>query len=409
MNFGFSADEPSRKVRARPRLVLSVNARTADRRLHAGSSEHVQRRTDFGALQEATGARVVDWDSVDARALTRWLRRRFGFGPAAAALLFSQRKDFDVAWCFSEVEGLLLALLLKFSRTRRHVFVIGVELLSWKCLVLLRVLRVWAHLSALLPTNTYQAGELVRRARAPQGKVVVLPYQVDCQYFSPPPARPVATAPYVVAVGLESRDFATLAEAVEGLDVEVKVAAGSLWAGRARGLEGVSLPPNVTVGSYSYDELRQLYAGAALAVVPLAQSVYQHGVTAVQEAMAMGLAVVVTRTIGQGDVVVDRRKRLRAHPPLGTTGGFAEVFAPGRADLARPNGHYVPVGDAAALRRSIVYLLSHKSEREALGAQGRFVAEQLLSVDSFVSRAQRLIDAAWAGEPLTQGLLSASF
>ena len=387
--------------------MLSVNARARDRALHEGSEGVPARRTDFGALTEALGAFVVDWETADARPLTKWLRRRFGFGPVAALLLFFRRGEFDVAWCFSEVEGLLLALLLKLSRSRRQVFVIGVELLSWKCLLLLRWLRVWTHFTALLPTSSYQACEVVRRGRVPREKVLVFPYQVDSRYFAPPREKRMEKAPYVVAVGLESRDYATLAEAVSGLDVEVRVAAASLWAGRARPLPAESLPPNVHLRSYRYEELRDLYAGAVLAVVPLYQSAYQHGVTAIQEAMAMGLAVVATRTVGQGDVLVDRRKLLRGNPRAATAGGFAALLAPGRPDLARPSGHYVGVGDAAALRRSIAYLLDHPEDREQLGKQGRLVAEELLSVDKFVSRAERLVAAAWAGEPLSQELLRA--
>jgi len=397
-----------------PRVVLSVNARSADRALHCGSEAGPHRRTDFAALQEATGASIVDWDTADARPFTRWLRRKVGFGPVAALLLFLQRENFDVAWCFSEVEGLLLALLLKLSGTRKHVFVIGVELLSWKCLALLRGLHVWSHLTALLPTSTYQAAQVVRRARVPASKVIALPYQVDCQYFSrsavkePLRASGVRCGPpkqYIVAAGLESRDYETLARAVEGLDVEVRVAAASLWARRDRALKVVPWPQNVSSRSYTYGELRELYAGAAFAVVPLASSIYQHGVTALQEAMAMGLAVIATRTVGQGDVVTDRRKVLRSSPPLPTTGGFSQLLAPERAELARPNGHYVPVGDVAALRRSISYLLSHPEERALLGAQGRLVAEELLSLDKFVARAKRLIESVWAAQPLSQDLV----
>lgn len=425
-----------------PRAVLSVNARSRDR-VHGGAPGPDEglaafcRRTDFGALQEALGAEVVDWESADVRPVTRWLRRKVGFGPAAALLLWLRRDEFDSIWCFTEVEGLLFALLLKLSRARRQVFVIGVELLSWKCLLLLRWLRVWTHLTVLLPTNTYQAGEVVRRGRVPPEKVIVLPYQVDCEYFRPDLARrlrwerrdgqgsqpgtsgapgegrtsgatwpqPSLQRPYIVAVGLESRDYETLAKAVADLDVEVRVAAASLWAGRTRARPRPAFPDNMWARAYAYEQLRELYAGACLAVVPLHQSIYQHGVTAIQEAMAMGLPVVATRTVGQGDVLTDRRQHLRGDRKLGTKGGFADLLAPGRPELARPSGHYVAVGDASALRRSISYLLEHPGERDALGAQGRLVAEQLLSLDKFVFRATRLVTAGWEGAPLSQELL----
>ena len=391
----------------RPRVVISVNARVADDMLHGGGNGDAQRRTDFGCLAAALGPDIVDWDTADRHLIWRMLRRRLGFGPVAAALIFLRRRRYDVVWCFSEIEGLLLAFLFKVFRVRRIVFVIGDQVLFPKAVFLLKWLRVWTHFTVLLPRNTYQAAELHRLAGVPENKLLVLPYQVDCAYFSGRQEHASeAGKPYILALGL-GRDYPALLKAAEGLDVEVKIAARSLWSKSKPDLP-VTIPSNVVVTRqfYTYAELRQLYAGAALVVVPLHETPYQHGITAVAEAMAMALPIVVTRTAGMGDVVIDRRKVLRSNPSLGTRGMFAQMLAPGRPDLQHTNGFYVGVGDVEALRRSILYLLQERDLAASLGAQAQRFAREILSVDAYTERALRLITAAWQGETIGPELIA---
>lgn len=375
------------------RVVLTVNARADEIQLHGGDQGPVRRRTDFGELAVALGASMVDWGVVDQTWLGRAMRRRFGFGPVAALLVFITRRRYDVIWCFTEIEGLLLALLFKMFRVRKTLFLIAVEPLSSKSLLFLLKLRVWTHFTAILPTNTYQSTELVRRG-LPAEKVVVLPYQVDCQYFTKTIGKPLESGrPLVVAVGLESRDYSTLMKAVTGLEVDVFVAAASLWSGDSAEFSA-SIPPNVTLGKCSYQELKELYSRATLAVIPLRESPYQHGITAIQEAMAMGLPVVVTRTRGQSDVVIDRRRVLRSNPELSTSGGFSRLFQANNSELHPSNGFYVGPGDDVELKKCIRYLVEHRDFAAELGANGQRFAREVLSVECFVERAANLIAAA---------------
>lgn len=375
------------------RIVLTVNARVAEDDLHGGGQGSTQRRTDFGELAAALGASMVDWDVVDRTWLGRSIRGKFGFGPAAALQVFFTSRRYDVIWCFMEIEGLVLALLFKIFRVRKPLFIIAVEPLSPKSVLFLFKLKVWTHFTKLLPTNTYQTEELLRRG-LPADKVAVLPYQVDCQYFTSDAGKqPESGRLLIVAVGLESRDYVTLVKAVIGLDVDVFVAAASLWSEDSAQFP-VTIPSNVTVGQCSYQGLKELYSRAALAVVPLRDSPYQHGITAIQEAMAMGLPVVVTRTRGQSDVVIDRRKVLRSDPELSTSEGFARLFRPDSAELSEANGFYVGPGDDVELRKCIRYLVEHPDVAIELGANGQRFAREVLSVECFVQRAVDLISQA---------------
>lgn len=119
----------------------------------------------------------------------------------------------------------------------------------------------------------------------------------------------------------------------------------------------------------------------------------------------MGLPIVVTRTLGQGDVIVDRRRWLRALPERATLGCFSGLVRPLRADRHRPTGLYVPPGDPRALRRSIEYLLAHPDLATELGNQGARIAREVLSIERFTERVVRLVRAVATGEPVTDALV----
>jgi glycosyltransferase involved in cell wall biosynthesis len=144
--------------------------------------------------------------------------------------------------------------------------------------------------------------------------------------------------PLIAAVGQELRDYPTLVEAVRGLDVDLFIAAASPWSEREDTTAHLDLPPNVSVGGLDQFALRQLYAEAALVVVPLQETDFQTGITTILEAMSMGQAIVCTRTTGQTDTLVE-----------GET------------------GRYVAPGDPRAMREAIERLLASPAESKSLG------------------------------------------
>ncbi len=129
-------------------------------------------------------------------------------------------------------------------------------------------------------------------------------------------------------MGLEFRDYPTLIEAVRDLDIQVVIAAASPWSKRADTTQGQQIPSNVVVRRFSQFELRDLYAACQTMVMPLYEVNFQAGVTAILEAMAMGLPVICSQTPGQTDVIV-----------------------------AGETGVYVTPGDPAALKNAILELL----------------------------------------------------
>ena len=140
--------------------------------------------------------------------------------------------------------------------------------------------------------------------------------------------------------------------AVEGLDVEVVIAAASPWSKWADSSAGAQPPANVDIRRLGFVDLRQLYADAAFVVMPLMDVDFQAGITTILEAMAMARAVVCTRTPGQTDTIVDGC-----------------------------SGVYVPPGDVGALRQAITTLLDDAPEAERLGEGGRRWVEEHATVE----------------------------
>ena len=230
----------------------------------------------------------------------------------------------------------------------------------------------------------------------PPAKVKMFPYQVDTEFWNPANAhaQPSQTdEPYICSAGLEFRDYATLLEAIRDVPLSLKVGAASNWSKRKVNILSEQLPGNVEVKSYNYQELRDLYVGSRFVVVPLVDVDFQAGITVILEAMAMGKAVIVSRSQGQGDTVVDRRKVTRDGAILPTVGNLGQFFANySNAIEAGQTGFYVTPGDAAELKRAITYLLNNPERAEEMGKRGRSMVESLMRVDQFAHRIRQVIE-----------------
>jgi len=102
--------------------------------------------------------------------------------------------------------------------------------------------------------------------------------------------------------------------------------------------------------------------------VPLRASDTDNGITVILEAMAMGKAVICSRTQGQVDVIED-----------GVTGIF------------------VPVGDADAMRAAMVSLWNDPARARAIGERARAYVEKHHTLDKFSSDVKAAVEASLEG------------
>ena len=357
-------------------LITSDDCETARRQVQAGKSP----RQDYLELAEALDADVLDCSAVRADPMARRLDRIIRRGTGHAWLASRMLAQYDAVFSDGEHIGLPLGILLAGKRHRcRHVM-IGHGLSARKK----RLLAPWARkgIDALIVHCSRQLEFVIHTLRVDPGQVYLLPYQVDEEFWRPQPGREELL---IVSCGMEQRDYPTLIDAVRDLPVGVCIAAMSHWSRDRNRLKGKKLPANATVGGYDYAQLRDLYGQARFVVVPLVDGDFPAGIATILEAMAMGKAVIVTRTRGQRDTVVG--------PLWSASQKVWPAEGPSPDDCT---GIYVPPGDAQALHSAIVYLLERPELATVLGGNARRFVEEHLSLDKFVSRLAAVTDPAYS-------------
>jgi glycosyltransferase involved in cell wall biosynthesis len=316
-------------------------------------------RADYLELAEAFGADLLDVTRARAASgsLGRVLQRIGGPGLLLAWMCFRCRTRYEVIVTDGEQVGLPLAALCRlFGRgSARHLMIVHVLSTPTK-VRLAKALRLIPMIDRFAVYCSAQRDHLVQDLGAPPEKVVLTPFTVDADFFAPGAVEGAAHPRLVCSAGLERRDYRTLMRAVDGLDARVVIAAASPWSTWADSSEGVEPPANVEIRRFDLFELRQLYADAALVVMPLVEVDFQAGITTILEAMAMARAIVCTRTEGQTDTIED--------------------------DVT---GVYVPPGDAAVLRRRIVELLDDPAGASRLGGAARTWVEQHAALDRYAT------------------------
>jgi glycosyltransferase involved in cell wall biosynthesis len=344
---------------------------------------------------------VVDFAYMQRRAspLARTVARKFGFTLGQIFEAFLRRARYRHMCAWADRIGLPLALLYKATRSRRDLVLVSVWLSRPKKAVFLSRLKVHSHLGAIINYGSVQMGLAARDLGVPEEKLHLAKQPVDDRFWRPQPAP---AEDMICSVGWEARDYPTLVEAVSGLELKLHVAVGiaglssssversSTSSGPAeqpaprsdfgvmkgtfsydfyaRWMEQIAregLPANVTLShQMSAEQLRALYARARFVVIPLVDVDADCGVTALTEAMAMGKAVILSRTRGQVDIIRDGE-----------------------------HGIYVAPGDPVALREAIEHLAAHPEEAERMGRTGREEVERHHSLDNYVSRVARIVQA----------------
>ena len=291
---------------------------------------------------------------LDQRLLTHppaWRRRiyrRLPFWLVQVLEAYRTRGGYDVVLCWSVADvTLCLALLLKLTRQRVPVVALLTRVSEAKKARLLK--RVHSHVSRIVLPPAVQRQFAVDVLHIPRDKLVALPWTVDTRFWQAPPEVERTT---ICAAGGEMRDYATLIQAMDGLDIPCHIA-GSLdqarrdwWNDRPDGQQH-ELPPNVTIGPMPPAELRDLYARSRFVVVPLRPTDSDNGITSMNEAWSMSRPVICSAVAGQRDAFV-----------------------------AGTHGEWVPVADVTALREAIVDLWDDPQRAARMGREGRRLVEE---------------------------------
>ncbi len=255
---------------------------------------------------------------------------RGGLDAALAWMAFHRRRGYDAIFSNGENVGVPLALLMRcVAGGPRHV-TIGHRLSTGKKQIFFTKLKAQRRLNTIFVYAKSQEEWAVSRLGIAPEKLALIPFHADARFYRPLP-QAVVLPDQICSAGLEWRDYPTLIDAVGTMpELSVKLAAASPWSKHDNETAGRALPPNVEARRYSYAELRDLYAASSFVVVPLKETDFQAGITTILEAMAMGKAVIATRTTGQTDVITDGENGLTVAP--GDVAGWREAICRLRGD-----------------------------------------------------------------------------
>ncbi|MBC8102954.1 MAG: glycosyltransferase family 4 protein [Cytophagales bacterium] len=321
-------------------------------------SEECAPRTDFAVL-----ASVLE----DAPIRTPPLKPVAG-GLRQAIAALRHRRGVSVYVSLSEKIGAPLALLLAARRDQAPHVLVAHHLTSAKKRSL-HQRTGWLHRFARIVVLSEPQAAYLREVGYPPEKAVLLPDSVDTRFWHSLSDRSetVAGEPsFVLSVGQERRDYATLLEAARDLaPLPFVIVSGSLWGAATVAPE--HLPENVSVRrGLRFAELRGLYTRASVVVVPLeADTRYAAGANGLLEGMAMGKAVVLTQT-------------------------------PGLEGYARDNEtvRIVPPSDPSALASAIRRLRKAPEETARLGAAARAAASARHSLDAYTTVLAKVVREA---------------
>jgi glycosyltransferase involved in cell wall biosynthesis len=170
------------------------------------------------------------------------------------------------------------------------------------------------------------------------------------------PAR-IELGDFIFSSGRSYRDYATLCEAIKGVDYPLVVNA------RQFSIQGLEWSTNVKINDFMpTKEFNALMLKSRFVVVPLQYTQHAAGEGHIIQAMSAGKALVATRTPSSESYIED-----------GKTGILVEPYNP------------------EAMRNAIHYLLQHPEEVRAMGERARHRFTEQYTFTAFAERTYRTL------------------
>jgi glycosyltransferase involved in cell wall biosynthesis len=255
----------------------------------------------------------------------------------------ARSRGYDAVISLSERVGIPLSYAL--DRQIKHIVIMHHPLSPAK-LRLLRKLRIPQRWDLTIAISHAEAAALRDALDLAPERIAVLHTPVDTRFFQPDRAAPAPDAPdYVQSLGLSYRDYPTLIRAMRMLPhIDCYLRAGSTWVQGRAGHEREALPANIHIKPYVHPSvLRDCYTQSRFIIVPLRQTTqWSAGCTSVQQAQAMGKAVIATRLLGLSDYVLDNETGILVE------GGNPDALAQAISDLWNDPARVAAMGRRAS-------------------------------------------------------------
>lgn len=341
----------------RPNILALATASLKPEQLPAARSA-LYPRVDYIELQQLVDMDVLNYSIYEHNRLGGFLREvetkiRSDLYLTLIGLL--RKRSHQLVFTMSERAGIPFAFLQQFLPDRKPLVSMFTSW-SWRQEKAIKSLDLFSVMDlVIVKCQAMQKNFL--ELDAPRERIRVIPFGIDHHFFSPVAAAEQLNN-FVVTTGeIRTRDYATLFKAVAELPIKLLAAASGSWYAREKytTLE-TPVPENVVLSSrLSPVELRAAYAQSSFVVVPLFDALHSAGATAVLEAMSMARAVIVSRSSGILDYVIDGQTGILVSP-----------------------------GNAEEMREAVIHLISHPEEARRLGQNARRRIEEELNIDIYV-------------------------
>ncbi len=346
-------------------LIVATNATPTGIAQDVAVGRH--HRVDYLDLAETYGSDYVDYSLCGGGLRpVRWLEERLRIDARLAQKVrrIVVAEGYDVVLSLSERVGIPLTHVLP-ARVK-HVVIMHHPMSSRK-LPLLRTLRVKDRWSRIIAISSAEARAFEQALGIASGEVVPLHTPVDVDFFDPAQEQCLAATEQdrVQSLGLSHRDYSTLIRAMRRIPyVKCNLRVGSTWVNGRAGHESESIPENITVKDYVHpQELRRRYLESRFIIVPIQESTqWSAGCTTIQQAQAMGRAVIATARPGLAEYLVD-----------GETGILVEP------------------GDDVGLSNAIEYLWKNPDVAECMGRKGREHQVRNFAMDQWIEHLRQIV------------------
>lgn len=199
--------------------------------------------------------------------------------------------------------------------------------------------------------------ELIEYLHLPEEKVEFVPFCVPTEYFRP--SDNSKTENFILSIGADNyRDYRTLFKAIEGLNINLTLITFP------KNVKGLSVPKNVEICyEVPFNQIKDFYSRCLLVAIPVKENSYSGGTTSVLQAMAMGKAVIVSKTgaIENGYSLNDKENCVLVNP-----------------------------GNVKELRQAILYLLNNPKEMVRIGNNARRTVEKWHTWHRYVGNLARI-------------------
>ncbi|WP_413167347.1 glycosyltransferase family 4 protein [Capilliphycus salinus ALCB114379] len=224
---------------------------------------------------------------------------------AMARAMSKQVGKNDIIFSIGEDSGFPIATVCgaKVNRPKMAVFVHNAD--RPRSRVAMKLFNLANRVDVFMTNTQVKADFLQNYLGLASERVYLVTEQTDTQFFTPGLASADKKRPIVGSGGLEQRDYCTLAEATQDLDLDVKICAVSPNAKAIADTFPPVLPKNMSRGFYDWPDLRQLYRDSDIVVISLKPHNYQAGFTTLFEAMSCGRPVIMTRTPGLAEELAE--------------------------------------------------------------------------------------------------------